>query len=209
MNQHIRFKGSIIRTLALMLVLMLAACENDIQVVNSITSATEKQLPLDSEKDVEMLYSDSAVVRARLTAPVLDHYAGKKNYTEMPKGMLVIFYDAQKKEQNRLKADYGIGYDNTGNGMDKMEAKRHVVVVNEKGDKLETEHLTWDATTKQIYTDEFVKITTKDKTIWGTGLKANQDFSEYEIKNPQGELQVDDKDLNNDQTGQKGEQKTE
>jgi len=184
------------------LLLCFTACENDIQMVNSITSATEKQLPLDSEKDVEVLYSDSAVVRAKLSAPVLDHYmdrgAGKKNFTEMPKGMVVVFYDANKKEQNRLRADYGIGYDNTGNGMDKMEAKRHVVVINEKGEKLETEHLTWDATTKQIYTDEFVKITTKDQVIWGTGLKANQNFSEYEIMHPQGVIQVDDKEINNE-----------
>lgn len=179
----------------LLLLLPLAACENDIQVVNSITSATEKQLPLDSEHDVELLYSDSAIVRAKLTAPLMDHYVGKKNYTEMPKGMLVIFFNAERKEQNRLKADYGIGYDNTGNGMDKMEAKRHVVVVNEKGDKLETEHLTWNAATKKIYTDEFVKITTKDEIIWGTGLEANQDFSEYEIKHPQGEVSVDAKDV--------------
>ena len=179
----------------LLLLLLFTACENDIQVVNSITSATEKQLPLDSEKDVELLYSDSAIVRAKLTAPVVDHYVGKKNYTEMPKGMLVIFYNAERQEQNRLKADYGIGYDNSGNGVEKMEAKRHVVVVNEKGDKLETEHLTWDATTKKIYTDEFVKITTKDEIIWGTELEANQDFSEYEIKHPQGEIAVDAKEV--------------
>lgn len=178
--------------------LSLTACENDIDVVNSVTLANEQQLPLESGKNVEVLYSDSAVVRAKLTAPQLDRYMGKKNYMEMPKGMLVIFYNAEKKEQNRLKADYGVGYDN-GNGMDQMEAKRHVVVVNEKGDKLETEHLVWNATTQKIYTDEFVKITTKDEVIWGTGLNANQDFSWYEITHPQGVIQVDDKDLNNEQ----------
>jgi hypothetical protein len=35
-----------------------------------------------------------------------------------------------------------------------MEAQRNVVVVNEKGDKLNTEHLTWNALTKKIYTDK-------------------------------------------------------
>lgn len=172
----------------------LTSCENDIEVVNSITSATEKQLPLESGKNVEVLYSDSAIVRAKLITPQLDRYMGKKNYMEMPKGMMVIFFDQFKKEQNRLTADYGIGYDN-GNGMDKMEAKRHVVVINEKGEKLETEHLTWNAATKQIYTDEFVKITTKDKVLMGDGLKATQDFSEYEIIHPKGEILMDDKEF--------------
>jgi len=179
------------------LLLSLSACENDIAVVNSITSANEQQLPLESGKNVEVLYSDSAVVRAKLTAPQLDRYMGKKNYMEMPKGMLVIFYDAGKKEQNRLKADYGVGYD-SGNGMDRMEAKRHVVVVNEKGEKLETEHLVWNAGTRKIYTDEFVKITTKEDVIWGTGLKADQDFSNWEITHPQGVIQVDDTELTNE-----------
>jgi LPS export ABC transporter protein LptC len=172
--------------------LFLASCENDIAVVNELTAAMEQQLPLESGKNVEMLYSDSAIVRAKLNTPQMDRYMGKKNYMEMPKGMLIIFFNEERKEANRLKADYGIGYDN-GKGMDKMEAKRHVQVINEKGDKLETEHLIWDAVTKKIYTDQFVKITTKEQVIWGTGLKAEEDFSKYEITNPQGVIQVDDK----------------
>lgn len=175
--------------------LFMVSCENDIAVVNSITAATEAQLPLESGKNVEMLYSDSAIVRAKLTTPQLDHYVGKKNFTEMPKGMIIVFFNEERKESNRLKADYGISYDN-GKGPEKMEAKRHVQVINEKGDKLETEHLIWDATTKQIYTDEFVKITTKEQVIWGTGLKAKEDFSWYEITHPQGVIQVDDKQFN-------------
>lgn len=171
-----------------------ASCENDIEVINSVTSANEDQLPLETGKNVEMLYSDSAIVRARLTAPQMDRFSGKKNFMEMPKGMLIIFYDEDKKEQNRLKADYGIVYDN-GTGMDRMEAKRHVVVINEKGDKLETEHLVWNAATKKIYTEEFVKITTKEEVIWGDGLTANQDFSVYSILHPQGVIQVDDKEF--------------
>ncbi|MCW3104762.1 MAG: hypothetical protein JWO09_3202 [Bacteroidetes bacterium] len=185
--------------ISFLLLLSLAACENDIAVVNSITSATAQQLPINSGKNVEMLYSDSAIVRAKLTAPQMDQYMDKdqtkKNYTEMPKGMLVIFYNSLGKEENRLKADYGISYEG-GQGPSKMEAKRHVVVINSKGDKMETEHLTWDAATKKIYTDKFVKITTKEEVIWGEGLKADQDFSNYELIHPQGVIQIPDKQFN-------------
>jgi LPS export ABC transporter protein LptC len=175
--------------------LMLTACENDIAEVNTITSALREQLPLESGKNVEMLYSDSAIVRAKLNTPQMDRYIGKKNYMEMPKGMLVIFYNEAGKEENRLKADYGIGYDN-GKGIDRMEAKRNVQVINEKGDKLETEELTWNAGTKEIFTDKFVKITTKEEVIWGEGLKANEDFSHYDILHPKGVIQIDDKEFN-------------
>lgn len=169
----------------------LAACENNISEVNSITSTSLKSIPIESGKNVEVLYSDSARVRAKLVAAVLNRFEGKKPYMELPKGMLLVFYDKNKKEQTRLTADYGLAFDN-GNGIEQMEAKRNVVVINEKGDQLNTEHLTWNAVTKKIYTNEFVKITTKDEIIWGDGLEANQDFSKYEIKNVKGQISVKD-----------------
>lgn len=178
-----------------LLMLGFSACENDIAVINSLSSVDE--LPVESGKNVEYIYSDSAIVRAKLTAPQLDRYTGKKNYMELPKGMHIIFYNQDKKEQTNLTADYGIGYDD-GTGMNKMEAKRNVVVINEKGDRLNTEHLIWDAITKQIYTDQFVKITTKEETIWGDGLKANQDFSKYEILHPKGSIAVNDSSITNE-----------
>lgn len=177
------------------LFICMTSCENDIAVVNSITSATEKELPIESGKEVEIIYSDSAIARAKLTAPQLDRYNGKKTYSEMPKGMNVVFYDQFRNVQSKLTANYGIGYD-SGNGMDVMEADGNVIVINEKGEQLNTEHLTWNAVTKKIYTDKFVKITTKDEIIWGDGLEANQDFSQYQIKNVKGQIDVKDQDVN-------------
>jgi len=179
----------------LLLLLAFSSCENDIAVVNTVTLEAEKKLPIESGVNIEIMYSDSAQVRAKLTAPVLNSYAGKKPYREMPKGLEIVFYDAHRAQQTKLTADYGIGFDN-GNGMEHMEVKRNVVVVNQKGDKLNTEHLIWNAVTKKIFTDEFVKITTKDQIIWGDGLVANQDFSVYEIKNVKGQIYVKDEDLN-------------
>ncbi|HRG51298.1 MAG TPA: LPS export ABC transporter periplasmic protein LptC, partial [Bacteroidia bacterium] len=89
-----------------------------------------------------------------------------------------------------------IGYDD-GSGMNKMEAKRNVVVINVKGEKLNTEHLIWDAVTKKIYTKEFVKITTKDEVLLGEGLTADQDFSKYTILHPTGTIAINDSDSTN------------
>lgn len=175
--------------IAIFFVLFSSGCENDIEVVNSVTSVNEKLKPIESSKNVEFLYSDSAQIRSKLTSPLVDHFMGKKPYYEMQQGMEVIFYDKYPKEQNRLTANYGIGYDNN-NKMTIMEAKGNVIVINEKGDKLNTEHLIWNAITKKIYTNEFVKITTKDEVIWGNGLEANEDFSEYEIKQVKGQIAV-------------------
>ncbi len=181
------FKG----ILSLLSFFVFTACENDIAEVNYITAENEKNLPIESGKNVEMLYSDSAIVRAKLKAQQVDRYIGKTNYMLLPKGMLIVFYDTNKEEETRLTGDYGIGFEN-GTGMTKMEAKRNVIVINKKGEKLNTEHLIWDAITHKIYTKAFVKITTKDEVIWGDGLEANEDFSEYEIKNPKGQIAIDE-----------------
>lgn len=189
------------------LLLGFTACENDIAIVNSITLANEKLLPLESSKNVEFLYSDSAIVRAKLISPQIDRYAGKKPYLELPKGMNIIFYQADKSEQSKLTANYGIAYD-SGNGViEKMEAKDNVIVINEKGDKLNTEHLIWNALTKRIYTDAFVKITTRDQVIMGNGMEADQDFSNYKIKDVTGTLDINDEEMVSDENESKIEKK--
>jgi LPS export ABC transporter protein LptC len=180
--------------LLIIIMFLLQACENDVAVVNTITAEAQRKLPAESGKNVEIIYSDSAMLRARLVAKQLDRYIGNKSYMELPQGVKVVFYDENRKEETKMTADYGIGYDD-GQGMNKMEAKRNVVVINEKGERLNTEHLIWNALTKKIYTDAFVKITTKEQTIWGNGMTANQDFSEYEIRDVQGILQANESDL--------------
>ena len=71
-----------------------------------------------------------------------------------------------------------------------MEAKNNVVVVNEKGEQLNTEHLTWDKKQSLIYTKEFVKITTAEEIIYGNGLESNQSFTKYKIKDIKGTINL-------------------
>ena len=79
------------------------SCENDIKLVNSITSEQEKQLPVEAGKYVEIMYSDSAQVRAKLTAPVLNRYTGKKNFMELPNKFLLVLSKLIKKVRCFLK----------------------------------------------------------------------------------------------------------
>lgn len=188
-------RNKIIHLLILFASIITTGCENDIDVVNTVSS-NQKILPSETSKNVEFLYSEAAKITSKLTAPQIDNYTGENAYFEMPKGLKMIFYDNYPKEQTRLTADYGIGFGGA-EGMQKMEARRNVVVINEKGDKLNTEHLIWNGVTKKIHTDKFVKITTKDEVIWGDGLEASEDFSEYEIKNVKGQINIKDETIGN------------
>ena len=109
----------------------------------------------------------------------------------MPDGLHVFFYQNYPDGQTELKADYGLGFDNS-TGIDSMVVKRNVEVMNAKGEQLITEQLTWDARKKKIYTTEFVKIITKDEILWGEGLEADESFSHFEIKNVQGQVTIKD-----------------
>ena len=65
-----------------------------------------------------------------------------------------------------------------------MEAKNNVVVVNQIGEKLNTEHLIWDEKKRRIYSNDFVKITKKDEIVIGEGMEADESFDKWVIRKP-------------------------
>ena len=164
---------------------VLSSCQNDTKEIDEITQK-EALFPTERGKMVEILYTDSGLVKGRLTAPIMNHYTYnvKEHYTEMPKGVFVEFFNERSEVKTTLKADYGIRYEDTK----KTEIKYKVQVVNASGEILNTEQLFWDETTHKIYTKEFVKITTKKDVLKGTGLTANEDFTDWEIGTPTGTI---------------------
>jgi hypothetical protein len=55
---------------------------------------------------------------------------------------------------------------------------------------LNTEELFWNQFTKKIFTDKFVTIRLQGDVVYGEGLDANQDLSDYVIAKPKGEFEV-------------------
>jgi LPS export ABC transporter protein LptC len=104
----------------------------------------------------------------------------------LPNGVLVLFYDDAQKEDGRLKAKYGISYD----AQQKIIVRNDVEVVNVKGEKLNTEELTWDTKTHMLFTDRSVKINTGKEVLFGEGMTAKEDFSQYKIKHLTGTVKV-------------------
>mgnify|MGYP001570302780 CR=1 FL=1 len=71
------------------------SCENDLEKIKIITF--RENYPTESARDAEVMYSDSAHVRARLTTPRLDHYSGERPYVELPEGLSLVFYNENLK----------------------------------------------------------------------------------------------------------------
>lgn len=166
--------------------LFFIACENDPTIVKNIGS--NSKLPAQKIINAEILYSDSGIVKAKINAPLLEYYSGDNPYTEFKKGLKMVLLDKDKKPETQMKANYAIKNEKENI----IEAKNDVVVKNERGETLNTEHLIWDEGKDLIKSDAFVKITTPDKIIMGDGLESNQSFTKYKILKIKGTINLKD-----------------
>lgn len=136
---------------------------------------------------VTIEYTDSGLLRARVFSPILVAVKAKRNpYLLMKKGLKVDFYDATGALESYMTAEYGISYINDK----KVVVRRNVEILNVKGETLNTEELIWDQQTGTIRTDKFVKITGTDQITTGTGLVSNQSFTDWEIINYAGTINL-------------------
>ncbi len=168
------------------------SCKNKLEDINAITITDT--FPVSAGVNIESIYSDSAKIQTRLKAPLIKSYTGKTPYTEWPKGIDVIFYDSLMKIKTHITSKYAIKYGKKNI----MEAKNDVVVINEKGERLNTEHLIWDSKRRKIYTDVFVRITTTDKVFYGDGMDADDSFLKWTIRKPRGTFYINDDELSNE-----------
>ena len=106
----------------------------------------------------------------------------------LPEGVEMEIYDTLGNISTSLTSNYAI--DRAYNQL--MEARDDVVVINAKGEKLNTEKLIWNQKTNLITSDVFVKITTEEQIIMGEGLESNQDFSRYRILKPRGIINIEE-----------------
>ncbi len=136
---------------------------------------------------VTIEYTDSGRLRARVFSPILMAVKAKRNpYLLMKKGLKVDFYDEKGALESYMTAEYGISY------MDdkKVIVRNNVEILNIKGETLNTEELVWDQQSGVIRTDKFVKITGEDQITTGTGLVSNQSFTDWEIINYSGTINL-------------------
>jgi LPS export ABC transporter protein LptC len=166
--------------------LLLSSCVNDIEEVKRMGS--DVRVPVSSTRNVEMIYSDSSRLRAKVNAPQRDTYIGDNGFVEFAKGLKIEFYDTKSVLESKMNANYGISYTKT----EIMEAKGNVVLKSEKGDKLETEHLIWDQKADRIYSNVFSRITSPERVIYGDGFESNQDFSKYRILKVKGIISLNE-----------------
>jgi LPS export ABC transporter protein LptC len=164
----------------------LFSCENDLKKVAILTAPD--QTPLLVEENANIVYSDSGRTKLKLFAPIIESFGGNDPIDSFKRGMKIDFYDDSLHVISHVSANKGVMHDNKNKQL--MEADNDVVVVNKKGEQLNTEQLFWDETKHKIYTNKFVKITTATQILMGDGMQSNEDFTDYKITNITGSVMI-------------------
>lgn len=151
------------------------ACENDIRQVEALgkkTTAVEEAL------DVVSYYSQGAVVKAKLTAPLMLRIQSDTPAYEFPKSLHVDFYNDSTSIESQLFAKYGRYMEN----QNKVLLQDSVIVFNIKGDTLRTNELWWDQNKGNFYTDKPVSIhKSHSDVIDAIGMTASQDLNDVNL----------------------------
>ena len=166
--------------------IMLFSCKNSYEDVKKVSD--NELRPFMESFNTEVKYSENGKQSSRLVSPHIQRFENDSLWTLMPEGVTAFFYDSLENLESEMKADYGIWLQDKQT----LHTEKDVVIKNVKGEMLNTERLTWYQDSGIFVTNEFVKITQPTGVIYGKGLRATENFDEYEILQITGNIQVEE-----------------
>ncbi len=166
--------------------LLLTACQVDAEDLAKLEQAMQPNVEV--AYGVQILYSDSALVKVVIEAAVMENILDSKDPRQVfPAGLKVSFIGLAGDTTSVLTAKEGV-----------YRALKQEVLVRDsvvwqsmEQQKLETDELTWSEASKRISTDRFVVITQPDYLIYGYGLDANESFSDAKIRQVTGKVPIE------------------
>lgn len=172
-------------SLFFLIIIFYSSCTNNIEVIKNLTDI--KNRPSLHGLKVEIIYSDSAVIQAKVEAPELKKFEITENpYLEFPKGIHIIHYKPDMTVESDVKAKYAKYFER-----DQLwQAKNDVIVTNtNKGEQLNTEELFWDEKKEILYSNVFTRIINASGVHYGNkGFEADQYMTKYKLKGAGGTI---------------------
>lgn len=161
------------------------SCDNTLSEIREV-SGNSDAVPEEITTNIQLLYSDSAIVKVRINSPKLIRKTiNNELKEEFPEGLHVEFLSENGSVSSYMDASYATRNERLGT----IIAEDSVVVYNRHNDKLETTKLIWNEYDQTMTTTRFVRITRPEKgdTIYGYGgLTTDQEFSRFELKEVMG-----------------------
>lgn len=172
-----------------MLLVFLFSCVNDIKEIERIANIQEEEA-VDISKDVIIVYSDSAKVKAELRAPEMRIYHDSTGNYEFQEGVQIIFFDEQGVEAQRIRSDYAIQHQSR----ELTEFRNNVVVTMADGSVIKTEELFHDENKKIYYNTVPIVFLFSDNRgdLHATSFTSDLDFQKIDGKNMTGYTIISD-----------------
>ena len=165
-------------------VILFFSCDDGSSTLKQINQFNEN--PVGIAYDIHMTYTDSAEVKAILTAPLnLDYTHLSFKYSEFPEGLKFIFYN-NNNEENTVVADYGILYNQTKI----VDLQGNVVLLSNDGSRLETSQMYWDSEKEWLFTEQPFTFKNINYDMAAIRLDTNKEFSKFQTGNLTGTMLV-------------------
>ena len=165
-------------------VILFFSCDDGSSTLKQINQFNEN--PVGIAYDIHMTYTDSAEVKAILTAPLnLDYTHLSFKYSEFPEGLKIIFYN-NNNEENTVVADYGILYNQTKI----VDLQGNVVLLSDDGSRLETSQMYWDSEKEWLFTEPPFTFKNINYDMAAIRLDTNKEFSKFQTGNLTGTMLV-------------------
>lgn len=142
------------------------------------------ELPTMVTRDVNMLISDSGVIKYNVKSPIWYVYENDvtNKYWYFPEGIHLDQIDTTFTTEFSIEADTAYNYETK----QLWHLIQNVKVHSTAGEYFESNDLFWDLKKHEVYTDSFIHIERPDATIEGFGFKSNDAFTKYEIRQTSG-----------------------
>lgn len=169
-----------------LLLFLFSACENDLAEVNRMVD--RELVNTEVAYEVELLYSDSAILRVRIRGDrMIRHLEKGDPWEEFPDGVRVDIFNDSGRTQGTLTADHAVRFQNKR----EVILTQNVVWKSKGSERMDTEKLIWDERNQKMFTKSFVRITKPDEVIYSHGFEANEDFTHWKLNAIEGELIVE------------------
>ena len=161
---------------------MLSACSKK---KNPVTDAITNRdsVPIMVTREVSTYISDSGVVKYKIIADewkVFDRLDPSRWTFE--EGVYLEKYDNKLNIEATILADTAYYYDQ----QELWELRGNVHIENVEDEQFDTQLLFWNQKSRQVYSDQYIRIRQQKRIITGMGFTSNQDFTHYTIKQTQG-----------------------
>jgi len=167
-----------------------AGCKNEITEVRDFL---QQEQFAEIAKDVEIFYSDSAIVKVRVESAVMQRKREGNDMVEhFSGGVFAEFFDEIGNLSSWVESDRAV----RNNSQKKIHLYDNVVLINVNNDTLMTEELIWDEREGRIYNNRFFRFSNPTEEIYGYRFSSNQEFTEYSFSRGAGFLDADQLETN-------------